>query len=47
MCSSYAAAIDTGLRAGELAALEWSDVDFERHVVRYYARCPSRARGQP
>jgi len=29
----YATAIYTGLRAGEIAALEWSDVDFERRLV--------------
>jgi integrase len=29
----YAAAIYTGLRAGELAALEWQDVDFERRLI--------------
>jgi integrase len=29
----YATAIYTGLRAGEIAALEWSDVDFERRLL--------------
>jgi integrase len=29
----YAVAIYTGVRAGELAALEWPDVDFERRLI--------------
>jgi integrase len=29
----YATAVYAGLRAGELAALEWSDVDFDRRLV--------------
>ncbi len=29
----YAAAIYTGMRAGELAALEWQDVDFDRRLI--------------
>ncbi len=29
----YAAAVYTGLRAGELAALEWSDVDLDRRLI--------------
>jgi integrase len=29
----YAVAIFTGMRAGEIAALEWSDVDLERRLV--------------
>jgi len=29
----YATAIYTGMRAGEIAALEWSDVDFERRLL--------------
>lgn len=30
----YAAAIYTGLRAGELAGLRWTDVDLDRRVIR-------------
>ena len=29
----YAAAVYTGLRAGELAALEWPDIDLERRLI--------------
>lgn len=29
----YATAVLTGMRAGELAGLEWSDVDFERRLI--------------
>jgi integrase len=29
----YTCAIDTGMRAGELAALRWEDVDFERRLI--------------
>lgn len=29
----YAVAIYTGMRAGEIAALEWPDVDFERRLI--------------
>lgn len=30
----YATAVNTGMRAGELAGLRWSDVDFERRLIR-------------
>jgi len=30
---SYAVAVFTGLRAGEIAALEWCDVDLERRII--------------
>jgi integrase len=29
----YALAVYTGMRAGELAAVEWSDIDFERRLI--------------
>jgi integrase len=29
----YAVALFTGMRAGEIAALEWSDVDLERRII--------------
>jgi integrase len=32
-CIFYATAIFTGMRAGEIAALEWSDVDLDRRLI--------------
>jgi integrase len=38
----YATALYTGMRLGELAALRWEDVDFERRLV-----CVQRSHHDP
>ena len=32
-CSVYQVALGTGMRVGELKALEWSDIDFENRII--------------
>ena len=41
----YAMEIYTGMRAGELAALEWGDVDLERRLITVHRRFVRRSAG--